>query len=125
MLQVTAPSITELYAQFDRKHAAMRAVPPDKENEMRFARAMDACSRIARKILATPAASDAELLLKLRVGIWNTAEFTYKTLPELDHIEVPRRYPAPALALIAALQRDLTRMCSARVRATLAAPFAD
>ena len=115
-----AQSITELYKSFEAAHADFsardrqyKAAPEDNFGPAwRLERSITKCSRIGRQLIQTPAASIAEIQLKLRVVSWLHAEADYETLEELDH-HMPTVEETEASAVLAGVQADLFRLTQA------------
>ena len=80
-------SISKLYNDFEKAHAAMNAVPPVKagDDTKVFDRAASKCFRIARDIVKAPAQSLSDMLLKIHIAGFCTGTMRYKKLPDLDN----------------------------------------
>jgi hypothetical protein len=103
------PSITDLYQEFEPAHAAYRAMPDSAANKP-FDRAVAKACRVADQIVKTPAKTVDEMILKLRIAVWDVGDCKYESLEELD-----RWTPAPSTKgaeykAIASLQWDLQRL---------------
>jgi hypothetical protein len=84
-----AKTITELYESFVKAHEAMQATPatlPGKLSNPAFDRAVDKCGNIAWSIVAVPASSIEEMLLKIAVVGWCAG--ATRTLKDLDRWEL-------------------------------------
>jgi hypothetical protein len=69
-----SPSITDLYKDFAKAHAAYQAVPkpkPPSVTSKEFDRAVSKCANIAARIVTAPAHSIDEMLLKIAVAGWS------------------------------------------------------
>ena len=68
-------SIPQLFAEFERAVVAMDAVPVAKsvpfKGTKEFNRAVDACVRLAKRIVVLPAADVGEMLIKIKVAGWS------------------------------------------------------
>ena len=77
-------SITQLYADFERAHAAYRAVTDTEgAGQRQYETALDKTVRLAERIADLPADSVAECLLKIRVALWDMG-CRYQDLTDLD-----------------------------------------
>jgi hypothetical protein len=130
MLQVTtaaapiAATIAELYARFEQAHAAYAAIADPEEK--RWERALNRCNAAADRVVAAPAKTPAEILLKIRAGLWRCGEITYEQLADLELAAVEKRSfkRDPFLALVTTICVDLRRARDAQAAALDAAPFA-
>jgi hypothetical protein len=65
-------TVTKLYADFERAHAAYRAITDSEgAGQRRYEVALDKTARLAMRIADAPAASVAEMILKVRVALWD------------------------------------------------------
>jgi hypothetical protein len=77
-------TVTQLYASFQRAHAAYRAVVDHEgAGQREYDVALNKAARLALKIAGTPANSIAEALLKIRVALWDVGS-RYQDLADLD-----------------------------------------
>jgi hypothetical protein len=111
-----APSVPELYVQFERAHAAYQAIPSaigDKLSNPAFDRAVEKCARVADRIAKAPASTVAEILIKLRVAAWSADNGTGQSLSRLDYWQPRRLNPGAEWATLATVRDDLERMFGA------------
>lgn len=102
-------SITTLYQDFERAVAFYNAMPKDKDGP-KFDRAVDRAARIAEKIAVQPAASVAEMLLKIRVAAWDIGDMRYEHLEDLDGWKPTRFSPGLEHQVLASLRADLSHV---------------
>jgi hypothetical protein len=119
----SAPSITELYRDFEKAHAAHRGawaelgeadlnVPTPKLRK--FERLASKSRKVADAIIATPASGLAEILLKLRVVAWaHTGTDEYSTIEDFDHMMPVAVEESEATRVLAGIQADLLRIAKA------------
>lgn len=134
-----APSVTGRYFEFEaahsvffalhnRWHAAEQIEPvvadaagnclrPGPQFSRAWLRRFEAsaakCRTICKELIATPAASLAEIQLKLRVVSWLNCDAGYETLEELDHRMPAAIEETEAATVLANLQADLFRLTQA------------
>ncbi|SRR5579871_6027761 len=101
-----AKTIPALYRKFEAAVAAMHAV---RKHESKFNRAVDRATAIADELIATPAASIDEMLLKIRLAGWR-AGIPHKTLDELDRWKFPCTSIGDGGETLVALRKDPRRL---------------
>jgi hypothetical protein len=113
-------SITELYAMFVKVHDSCRvaevelnAVGEGGAAQKEFERLLEKCSRIARRLVRTPAADIDEILLRLRVTAWDIGHFRYARLEDLDRWRPDRFSKGIEYEALAATRDDLVRLRAA------------
>ena len=66
-------SVTALNREFERAHAAFKAMPLNEDNQskhQRWERALDRVHEVAQRLIATRAKTVEEMLIKSRVIVW-------------------------------------------------------
>ena len=103
-------SVTALNREFERARGAYKAIPPneDKPSEhKRWERALDRVDKIAHGLVATPAETIEEMLIKARAVAWVVHGYA---VPDLSKW-FPRGYRgAFEVQALIALSHDLSRI---------------
>lgn len=64
-------SVAALNREFERAHAAFKAIPPNEGNpNKRWERALERVHDVAQRLIATRAKTVEEMLIKSRVIVW-------------------------------------------------------
>jgi hypothetical protein len=100
-------SVTLLYKDFEAAWATLQAIP--STDEKHFDQASNKCAAIADRIVRADARSIDEMLIKIRVALWD-AGVGSKTLAELDQWNASGIHPvvgAARLDCLVSLRNDL------------------
>jgi hypothetical protein len=118
----TRQSVTTRYAEFETAHAIFYKLNQMVNSEApghfdtawheKFQGKITKCHKAATRVIKTPAASIAEILLKLRCVAWGHIDAEYETLDELDHM-MPSIEESEASFVLAGIQADLLRLSAA------------
>jgi hypothetical protein len=100
-------SISNLYADFEKAHAAYQTLPTEPEKP--FERAVDKCGRIAWRIVKAPANNLDEMLIKIRIAGW-AAGAPHKRLDQLDRWMPNGACTGEEFAALVSLREDLHRL---------------
>jgi hypothetical protein len=101
-------SITRLYAHFEKAVASCAAFPKNDGSpghDARFGKTVDVATRIGNRIIATPATSIDEMLLRIRVVGW--CEGICDDLASLDNWSANRLHDTEALHALISLRAEL------------------
>jgi hypothetical protein len=116
-------SIPQLFAEFERAVVAMDAVPVAKsvpfKGTKEFNRAVDACVRLAKRIVVLPAADVGEMLIKIKVAGWSGEA---RPLDQLENWKPTRFARGEVFDCLVSLRADLRRMQAAPPRRALRRP---
>src|SRR6266705_42482 len=104
-------SITDWYRDFERAHAAYQGITDTEgTGKIRWERLLDQCARIARRIVNARADNVGEMLLKIRVAVWDIGDIKYQRLEDLDRWRPTRFSPGAEHDALASLRDDLRRV---------------
>ncbi|HEY5379910.1 MAG TPA: hypothetical protein VIJ78_10295 [Pseudolabrys sp.] len=108
--KTTHKSVTTLNHEFERAHAAFKAMPPHKDNpskRRKWERALDRCHITAARVVLVRAETIEEMLIKSRVIVWRIASVKVENIATWRPINM---YCDDGLIGVMALGKDLDRI---------------
>jgi len=108
--KTTHKSVTTLNHEFERAHAAFKAMPPHKDNpskRRKWERALDRCHITAARVVLVRAETIEEMLIKSRVIVWRIASVKVENIATWRPISM---YCDDGLIGVMALGKDLDRI---------------